>query len=52
MLFTSDSVFVNGKVVKLTDHYEQVILPLKQADLLCNHAALVSERADECKDYE
>jgi hypothetical protein len=24
----------------------------QQADLLCNHAALMSELADQCKDYE
>jgi hypothetical protein len=52
MLFTSDSVIKNGNVVKLTDHYEQVNLQKKQADLLCNHAALMSEVADQCKDYE
>jgi hypothetical protein len=51
-LFTSDSVNVNGKIMKLKDYYEMIALTNDKVNNNCGHAALSCDLADGCKDYE
>lgn len=49
MLFTSDSVFINGMVISIKEH---VLLMLDKEEYSFPYAALNCELADGCDDYE